>query len=79
MPRQPAAYNGIVENSDGDRGYSAFDDFIYRDFNVRIVGNSRAMHLPTASSGTAFDDPWNQTTDTRRYVDVHYHRTFGSR
>jgi hypothetical protein len=67
-----------VENSDGDRACSAFGHFIYPDFNVPIVGNSRTKHVPTASFGTVFHDPRNQTTDARRYVDVKLHRTFGS-
>ena len=74
----PATNNGIAENADGDQAYSAFGDFIYRDFNVHVVGNSRTKHVPTASFGTVFDDPRNQTTDARRYVDIQYHHTFGS-
>lgn len=74
----PATNNGIAQNADGDQAYSAFADIIYRDFNIHIVGDSRTKHVPTASFGTVFDDPRNQTTDARRYVDVQYHHTFGS-
>jgi outer membrane receptor for ferrienterochelin and colicins len=73
----PATNNGIAVNADGDQAYSAFADVIYRDFNIHIVGDSRTKHVPTASFGTVFDDPRNQTTDARRYVDVQYHHTFG--
>jgi iron complex outermembrane receptor protein len=74
----PATNNGIAENADGDQAYSVFGDIIYRDFNIHIVGDSRTKHVPTASFGTVFDDPRNQTTDARRYVDAQYHHTFGS-
>ena len=74
----PATNNGIAENADGDQAYSAFADIIYRDFNIHVVADSRTKHVPTASFGTVFDDPRNQTTDARRYVDAQYHHTFGS-
>jgi outer membrane receptor for ferrienterochelin and colicins len=74
----PATNNGIAQNADGDRSYSAFADFIYRDFDVHVVGESRTKHVPTASFGTVFDDPRNETTDARSYLDVQYHRAFGS-
>jgi outer membrane receptor protein involved in Fe transport len=74
----PAANNGIAQNADGDQSYSAFADIIYRDFNIHVVGESRTKHVPTASFGTVFDDPRNETTDARSYLDVQYHRTFGT-
>ncbi len=74
----PATNNGIAENADADQAYSVFGDIIYRDFNIHIVGDSRTKHVPTASFGTVFNDPRNQTTDARRYVDAQYHHTFGS-
>jgi outer membrane receptor for ferrienterochelin and colicins len=74
----PATNNGIAENADGDQSYSIFGDVIFRDFNIHVVGSSRTKNVPTASFGTVFDDPRNQTTDARRYVDAQYHHTFGS-
>jgi len=74
----PVTNNGIAENADGDQAYSMFGDFIYGDFNIHVVGNSRTKHVPTASFGTVFDDPRNETTDARRYVDLQYRHTFGS-
>ena len=74
----PATNNGIAENADADQAYSVFGDIIYRDFNIHVVGDSRTKHVPTASFGTVFNDPRNQTTDARRYVDAQYHHTFGS-
>ncbi len=74
----PATNNGIAENADGDQAYSMFADVIYKDFNIHVVGNSRTKDVPTASFGTVFNDPRNQTTDARRYIDAQYHHTFGS-
>jgi len=75
---RPATNNGIAEDADGDQSYNMFADIIYRDFNVHVVDASRTKHVPTASFGTVFDDPRNQTTDARSYADAQYHHTFGS-
>lgn len=74
----PATNNGIAENADGDQSYSLFADIIYRDFEFHVVDASRTKHIPTASFGTVFNDPRTRTTDARSYLDIQYHRTFGS-
>jgi iron complex outermembrane receptor protein len=74
----PASSNGIAQNADGDQSYSAFASFLYKDFDIHLVEASRTKHIPTASFGTVFNDPGSKTTDTRAYVDVQYHHTFGS-
>jgi iron complex outermembrane receptor protein len=74
----PATNNGISEDADRDQSYSAFADFLYKDFDVHLVQASRTKHIPTASFGTVFDDPNSRTTDSRGYVDIQYHHTFGS-
>ena len=74
----PATNNGIAENADGDQSYNIFADIIYRDFNIHVVDASRTKHIPIASFGTVFNDPRNQTTDARRYIDIQYHHTVGS-
>jgi outer membrane receptor protein involved in Fe transport len=75
----PATHNGVVDNADGDRSYNLFGDVIYRDFNIHAVQSSRTKHIPTASFGTVFNDPRNQTTDARYYLDVQYHHLFGEK
>jgi outer membrane receptor for ferrienterochelin and colicins len=74
----PATNNGIAENADGDHSYSAFADFIYRDFNIHVVQASRTKHIPTASFSTVFNDPRTLTTDARGYVDIQYRKKLGS-
>jgi outer membrane receptor for ferrienterochelin and colicin len=74
----PATNNGIAEDADGDQSYSVFGDILYRDFDIHFVQGSRTKHIPTASFGTVFNDPRTRTTDARGYVDVQYHRQFGS-
>ena len=74
----PATNNGIAVDADRDQSYNAFADLIYRDFNVHFVLGARTKHIPTASFGTVFNDPRTRTTDSRSYVDVQYHHTFGS-
>jgi len=75
----PATNNGIAADADGDQSYSVFGDLIRGDFNIHAVLNSRTKHIPTASFGTVFDDPRTETTDARRYVDLQYVHTFGSK
>lgn len=74
----PATNNGIAQDADADQSYSFFGDVLYRDFDIHFVQNSRTKHIPTASFGTVFNDPRTTTTDSRGYVDVQYHHTFGS-
>lgn len=74
----PATNNGIAQNADGDESSTFFADFIYKDFDVRLVEGSRTKHIPTASWGTMFNDPSTKTTDERAWVDAQYHHTFGS-
>ena len=74
----PATNNGIAQNADADQSYNFVADFIYKDFDVRMVEGSRTKHIPTASWGTVFDIPNNKTTDERAWVDAQYHHTFGS-
>lgn len=73
----PATNNGIAEHADADQSYSIFGDILYRDFDFHFVEGSRTKHIPTASFGTVFGDPRTRTTDSRGYVDVQYHHTFG--
>ena len=43
-----------------------------------MLQSSRTKHVPTASFGTVFNDSRTRTTDSRSYVDIQYHHTFGS-
>jgi outer membrane receptor for ferrienterochelin and colicins len=74
----PATNNGIAVNADGDQAYSLLADVTRGDFTLHAVANSRTKHIPTASFGTVFNDPRNQTTDARRYVDLQYAHTLAS-
>jgi len=75
----PATNNGIAVDADGDESYSVFADVIRGDFDIHAVLNSRTKHIPTASFGTVFNDPRTETTDARRYVDLQYMHTLGSK
>lgn len=74
----PATNNGIARDADADQSYNIFGDVLYRDFDFHVVEGSRTKHIPTASFGTVFNDPRTRTTDSRGYVEVQYHHTFGS-
>ncbi|HZP33539.1 MAG TPA: TonB-dependent receptor [Candidatus Acidoferrales bacterium] len=73
----PETNYGIARDVDHDRAASFFADLIYGDFNIHVVDNSRTKQVPTGSFGAVFNDPRDQTTDGRGYVDVQYNHTFG--
>lgn len=74
----PATNHGIAQHADADQSYNVFGDVLYGDFDFHVVQGSRTKHIPTASFATVFDDPRTRTTDSRGYVDLQYHHTFGS-
>lgn len=75
----PATNHGMAIDADGDESYTVFADVIRGDFDIHVVLNSKTKHIPTASFGTVFNDPRTQTTDARRYVDLQYSHTLGSK
>lgn len=68
----PADNNGIAEDVDGDQNEQVFLQYSYEDFSLNFVHSSREKIVPTAAYGTEFNDPRNQTTDDRDYVDLKY-------
>lgn len=64
--------NGIAEDADGDQSEQVFLQYSYEDFSLNFVHSSREKIVPTASYGSVFNDPGNQTTDNRDYLDLKY-------
>lgn len=68
----PATNNGIAEDADGDQSEQVFLQYSYEDFSLNFVHSSREKIVPTASYGSVFNDPGNQSTDDRDYLDLKY-------
>jgi outer membrane receptor for ferrienterochelin and colicins len=68
----PSTNNGIAEGVDGDNNYSLFAKASLNDFSFEGGYVSRTKKIPTASWGTAFNDPHTQTTDERTFADLKY-------
>src|SRR6185295_16736053 len=74
----PETNNGFADNADYDRAHSFLANFSYRDFRLQTVQSSRKKGIPTASFGTIFNDPRNNTLDAKAYVDLGYQHTFSN-
>jgi iron complex outermembrane receptor protein len=72
----PSTNNGFADNADYDRSHSFLANFSYRDLRLQAVHSSRDKGIPTASFGTVFNDPRNNTLDAKAYVDLGYQHTF---
>lgn len=68
----PETNNGIAENADGEDVRQLFANLSWREFSLQAVYGDRTKHIPTASFGTAFNDPGTFTDDERGYLDLKY-------
>ncbi len=75
----PDTNNGIAEHCDYDRSHSFFAKSSFRDFTFEAAYSWRKKGIPTASFGTVFDDPRNNTIDDRYFADLKYEHYFSSR
>ncbi|MFW2371487.1 MAG: TonB-dependent receptor plug domain-containing protein [Gammaproteobacteria bacterium] len=68
----PTDNNGIAQDVDGDQSEQVFVQYSYEDFSLNFVHSSREKTVPTAAYDSVFNDPGNQTTDDRDYLDLKY-------
>jgi outer membrane receptor for ferrienterochelin and colicins len=73
-PEFQSINNGIAEDADEDSAYRFFAKLSYRDFTLSGAFSSRTKTVPTASFGTIFNGPREETTDARGYVDLKFER-----
>ena len=73
-----ATNNGYSDNSDFDRFSSVFTKISAQNVTVAAAYVERTKGIPTGVYGIDFNDPANETTDQRGYVDAQYNRAFGS-
>lgn len=78
FPEFSATHGGVAENIDGDHSSQAFSDLQYGGWRLQGLFGTRTKIIPTASSGTNFNDPATRTTDTHGYLDASYHRSLSS-
>jgi iron complex outermembrane receptor protein len=67
--------NGIAERMDGEGSFQLFGRVTFADFTLTGVHGDRVKDVPTASYGSAFNQPTLQTTDQHSFVEGAYART----
>ncbi|MBI5639657.1 MAG: TonB-dependent receptor [Nitrospirae bacterium] len=77
--KDPAFNNGVAEDSDYDRSYSFFAKLSFNEITIEGAYASRKKGIPTAPFGTVFNEPGNQTTDIRGFMDLKFRHTFENR
>ena len=68
----PATNNGYAEQKDGDRNYSLFSTLSFGKLTLQGGYVTREKDIPTGSYGVDFNDPRNNTSDDRAYLDLSY-------
>jgi outer membrane receptor for ferrienterochelin and colicins len=71
----PETNNGIAERMDGEESGQLFGRVKFADFTLTGVYGNRVKDVPTASYGSAFNQPTLQTTDQHGFVEGEYART----
>ncbi len=72
----PATHNGVAEYADGSESASVFTAISWRGLTLEGGYVERTKNIPTASFGTVFNDPRNQTVDAQTFVDLKFEHTF---
>jgi outer membrane receptor for ferrienterochelin and colicins len=75
---RPATNHGIAENIDHGRFAQLFASLSYGNFRLEGAYASREKQIPTASFGTIFNDPGENTVDAPGYLDLKYDHHFGA-
>ena len=72
----PGNNNGIADNRDSELSEKAFASISWRDLSLEGSYVERTKQIPTASYGTVFNDPRNQTKDSQAFVQLKYEHEF---
>jgi len=72
----PATNNGVAEHADAERSGSIFTSISWKDFTLEGAVVEHVKNIPTASYGTVFNDPRNQTKDDQTYLDLKFEHEF---
>jgi iron complex outermembrane receptor protein len=71
---RPETNFGRAVGMDGERGYHAFANLIWRNWSFTGVLGTREKVVPTGAYATIFNDPGNKFSDTRGYFEAAYTR-----
>jgi iron complex outermembrane receptor protein len=74
----PETNGGIAEHLDDERAGQVFGRVKVARFTVTGAYGQRDKGVPTASYGSAFNDPRLRTTDRRGFIDAEYARTINA-
>ena len=68
----PSTSDGMARNVDGDTSVNMFASASLKGLQLQGGYGTRTKHVPTASFGTAFNDPRTNTRDARGFLDGEY-------
>lgn len=68
----PATNNGVAQNLDQDTARRVYGKLVFNGFILAAAYSERIKGIPTASFGTAFNDPGSQSKDTQSVLDLGY-------
>ncbi|HYM10445.1 MAG TPA: TonB-dependent receptor [Bryobacterales bacterium] len=71
---RPQANYGWARGADGERGYHAFANLIWRNWSFTGYLGSRQKQIPTGWYNTLFGDPANNILDARGFFEAAYSR-----
>jgi iron complex outermembrane receptor protein len=74
----PETNFGVASGVDGQEVKGWFTQVNFEGFTLQAASASSDKHIPTASNGTVFNDPRNQTVDKSSHVDLRYEHVFDS-
>jgi outer membrane receptor for ferrienterochelin and colicins len=72
----PATNNGMSSHNDEDQSKKLMGKISYSDFTLQGLYAKRNKDIPTASFGTVFNDPNENTVDEQGFLDLKYDHTF---
>jgi iron complex outermembrane receptor protein len=74
----PETNNGRANGVDGERGYHAFANLVWRNWSFTGFFSAREKNYPTPSFGTIFGDRGNKISDSRDFVEASWSRDIGA-
>lgn len=72
----PQNNHGIADHRDNEESWSLFTSAAWKEFTLEASFVERTKQLPTASYGTVFNDPRNQSKDNLATVDLKFEHQF---
>jgi outer membrane receptor for ferrienterochelin and colicins len=73
----PETNQGWARGVDGERGYHAFANLVWRNWSFTGYLSAREKNYPTPSYGTLFGDRGNKILDTRHFFEAAWSREIG--